>query len=81
MPANGRWDLIRGLKVEKKTELMASRKGTEDLERPEGSDHFVDYLVHGRTSTEGISEHVCVCEIVKWIELAQRRNFMQISDK
>jgi hypothetical protein len=39
---------------------MASRKVTEDLERPEGSDHFSDFFFHGRTSTEGISEHVCV---------------------
>jgi len=39
---------------------MASRKDTEDLERPEGSDHFGDCFVHGRTSTEDISEHVCV---------------------
>jgi len=56
---------------------MASRKDTEDMKRPKGSDHFGDCFFHGRTLTKGISEHVCVCvcvcvcEIVKWIELAQ----------
>jgi len=54
-----------------KAESMVSRKDTVDMKRPEGSDHFGDCFFHGRTSTEGISEHVCVCEIVKWIELAQ----------
>lgn len=44
----------------KKAEHMASRKGTADLQILDGSDHFGDSFVHGRTSTEVISEHVCV---------------------
>jgi hypothetical protein len=47
-------------KQKKKTESMECRKGIEDMKRPEGSDHFGDCFAHGRTSTEGISEHVCV---------------------